>query len=263
MDGYDRTPRAERGRMTSSALHTPSTPSWSADLAAAGKLPPRYGELVRDRFDALAAPGLRDGATVLDLGSGRDPVYPVGTRPAGLRYLGLDVSAHELEVAPPGSYDEAIVTDAAVPVPALEGRCDLIVSWQVFEHLGDLPATVANLRGYLKPDGRLVAMLSGRFAAFALANAVLPARVGNAVASRVLGVPSEDVFPAHYHHCHSSALRRAFRAWGSVELEPLYRGAVYFRPVPPALAAYLRYENWAHRRRIETLATHYLICASP
>ena len=180
-----------------------------------------------------------------------------------MRYLGLDVSAHELEVAPPGSYDEAIVTDAAVPVPALEGRCDLIVSWQVFEHLDDLPATVANLRGYLKPEGRLVAMLSGRFAAFALANAVLPARVGNAVASRVLGVPSEDVFPAHYHHCHSSALRRAFREWGSVELEPLYRGAVYFRPVPPALAAYLRYENWAHRRRIETLATHYLLCASP
>jgi len=33
--------------------------------------------------------------------------------------------------------------------------------------------------------------------------------------------------------------------------------------VPPALAAYLRYENWAHRRRIETLATHYLLCASP
>jgi hypothetical protein len=133
----------------------------------------------------------------------------------------------------------------------------------VFEHLGDLPATVANLRRYLAPGGRLVAMLSGRFAAFAVANAVLPARVGNAVASRVLGVSSEDVFPAHYHHCHASALRRAFRDWTTVELLPLYRGAVYFRFAPPALAAYLRYENWAHGRRIETLATHYLLCASP
>ena len=155
------------------------------------------------------------------------------------------------------------MTDAAVRVPALEDRFDLIVSWQVFEHLGDLPATVANLRGYLAPDGRLVAMLSGRFAAFALANAVLPARVGNAVASRVLGVPGEDVFPAHYHHCHASALRRAFRDWRSVQLVPLYRGAVYSRFAAPALAAYLRYENWADRRRIETLATHYLLCASP
>ncbi len=249
--------------MTSSALHTPSTPSWAAEMAAAGKLPPRYAEQTRERFDALAAPYLREGATVLDLGSGRDPVYPAGGRPAGLRYIGFDVSAHELEVAPPGSYDEAIVSDAAVPVPALEGRCDLIVSWQVFEHLGDLPATVANLRRYLTPDGRLVAMLSGRFAAFALANAMLPARVGNAVASRALGVPSEDVFPAHYHHCHASALRRAFRDWGRVELVPFYRGAIYFRFAPPALAAYLRYENWADRRRIETLATHYLLCASP
>jgi 2-polyprenyl-6-hydroxyphenyl methylase/3-demethylubiquinone-9 3-methyltransferase len=232
-------------------------------MAAAGKLPPRYAEQTRARFDALAAPGLREGATVLDLGSGRDPVYPAGGRPAGLRYIGFDVSAHELEMAPPGSYDEAIVSDAAVPVPALEGRCDLIVSWQVFEHLGDLPATVANLRRYLTPDGRLVAMLSGRFAAFALANAVLPTRVGNAVASRALGVPSEDVFPAHYHHCHASALRRAFRDWGRVELVPFYRGAIYFRFAPPALAAYLRYENWADRRRIETLATHYLLRASP
>ena len=250
--------------MTSSAPHTPSTPSWSADMAAAGKLPPRYAEQIRERFDALAAPGLREGATVLDLGSGRDPVYPVGGRPAGLRYIGLDVSAHELEVAPPGSYDETIVSDAAVPVPALEGRCDLIVSWQVFEHLGDLPATVANLRRYLMPDGRLVAMLSGRFAAFALANAVLPARVGNAVASRVLGVPQRGhasprtTTTATRRPCAAPSATGGASSW-CPSTAARCTSASRRLPSRPTCATRI----WADRRRIETLATHYLLCAAP
>lgn len=218
---------------------------------------------MRERFEALAAPALRPGATILDVGSGRDPVLVPADRPAGVTYIGLDVSAHELEHAPAGSYDEVVVTDVAAFVPALAGRCDLIVSWQVFEHVDDLAAAVAHLRTYLRPDGRLVAMLSGRFAPFAVANRMLPTRVSNAIASRVLRVPSEDVFPARYDRCHASALRRAFAPWRSLELQPLYRGAVYFRFSSLALAAYLRYEGWAHRRGHAELATHYLVSASP
>jgi SAM-dependent methyltransferase len=232
-------------------------------MAHRGRLPPRYAEPLRRRFDELAGERLVSGAVVLDVGSGRDPTYPAHQRPRGVTYVGLDVSARELELAPPGAYDDAVIADIALRREDLVGRFDLVVGWQVLEHVRTLAPAIENLRRYLRPGGGLVTFLSGRFAAFALANAVLPDRAGQALAHHLLRIPATDVFPAHYDRCYASALERLFAPWSHFSLDPVYRGAVYFRFSDPLLRAYLRYESWAQRARHSNLATHYLVGASP
>jgi SAM-dependent methyltransferase len=175
--------------------------------------------------------------------------------------VGLDISETELALAPAGAYDEKVVADISQHSPELDDRFDVIVSWQVFEHVESLRPAVANLRRYLRPGGRLVAMLSGRFAAFAVAGRLLPNTVGSRVASRILRVKEDDVFPTRYDQCYSSALERLFADWSSLKLEPQYRGAVYFRGLGPLLPAYVTYESWAERASKANLATHYIVQA--
>lgn len=237
------------------------TVGWSAQLAAAGRLPARYGIPLDRDFRALCEEALAPGSVVLDVGSGRDPVFAHDELPEGCRYVGLDISAEELENAPDGAYDEVHVADAAIRQDSLIGRFDLIISWQVFEHIGDVDQAVENLRLYLKEGGQLIAFLSGKYSAFGVANQILPERVGHEVAHRILKIPSHDVFPARYRRCYASALQRLFSPWRSVEIRSMYRGAVYFRFFNPLLRAYVAYENWAGRKGRDNLATHYLIRA--
>lgn len=237
----------------------PPQAGWSATMLADGRLPGRYRGSVRDRFTRMAADKLISGATVLDAGSGRDPVLPRRLRDPGLTYVGLDISREELELAPPGSYDEALVCNLTEHRPELDGRFDLVLSWQVFEHVERLDWAISNLRSYLRPDGKLVALLSGRFSPFAFANRCLPARAANAIARRVLRIPSQEIFPAHYHECSASGLERQFGNWSSAQIDPLYRGAVYFRFSDPLLRAYVAYESWLERGDRRELATHYLV----
>ena len=236
--------------------------SWSADLAERGELPARYLDSYHQRLKEMALAGISPGGAVLDIGSGRDPLLTRSERPGGATYVGLDISVDELEAAPGGSYDETVVVDLSHHVPDLDGRFDVVVSWQVLEHVERLPDAIANVHRYVRPGGRFLAVLSGRYAAFSVANRVLPDRLSSRVASRVLGLPAHDIFPAHYDRCHDSALRPMFAEWADVSITPVFRGAVYFRPFPPLLRMYLVYESWAERSGRRNLATHYLISAT-
>jgi SAM-dependent methyltransferase len=153
------------------------------------------------------------------------------------------------------------VADASDRLDALRGRFDLIVSWQVLEHVRRLDAVVENCRTYLRPGGAVVALFSGTFAFFAVAGRLVPHRIAKAAMGRLLGRDPRSVFPAHYHHTWYTALERCFaRGWEPVEIVPLYRGADYLRFAPLLQRAYLRYEDWAAAGR-PNLATHYLLYA--
>jgi SAM-dependent methyltransferase len=204
---------------------------------------------------------LRPGVRILDVGSGRRPAVPIGRRPPGCVYVGLDISLDELRSAPPGSYDEMLAGDVVQFRSELEGRFDLAVSWQVLEHVKPLDAALENVRQYLVPGGVLVAQLSGKFSAFALLNQVVPHRVAVWAMRRLLGRDSRTVFPAHYDGCWYGALRRMTTGWSAVEIRSRYAGAGYFGFLPPLQRLYLVYENWAARRGHRNLATHYLIHA--
>ncbi len=197
----------------------------------------------------------------MDVGGGRKPVIPRPDLPAGARYIGIDVSGEELAAAELGSYDEVVVSDVTDRLPDLEGCADLVVSWQVLEHVASLDAAISNIHAYLRPGGLLVAQLSGGRSAFALINRAIPHALAKAAMKRLLGRNPATVFPAPYDRCTYSGLSETLARWSDVRIVPRYRGAVYFDFLEPLQAAYLRFEDLLVRGHHRDLATHYLVIA--
>jgi SAM-dependent methyltransferase len=225
------------------------------------RVPPRYEEEWGTEFWGFVDRALRPGVSILDIGAGRRPTILPHRRPEGTHYVGMDISGDELAEAEPGSYDETVVADAQREIPELNGRFELIVAWQVLEHFEDLPRAAAQFYGYAKPGGWFVSCLSGRYAAFSVANRILPDALGSRLVASLMRRPVETVFPAHYDHCDHSGLRSAFSGWDELEVIPLWRGADYFARLPGLRGLYVRYEDWTIRRDLKNLATHYVVAA--
>lgn len=222
------------------------------------ELPERYPDFLRSFGEAVQRL-LHPGVSILDVGGGRTPTIPPELRPADCSYVGLDVAAEELRSAPPGSYDELLFDDITIRNPELAERFDVVVSWQVLEHVRDLPSAIRNIHDYLRPGGALVAELSGRFSVFALLNQLLPRRAGVWAMDRLLDRSPDTVFRAHYHRCWHSALRQLGRGWSQFDITPQYVAAVYFNFSPLLRNLYLSYENRLANSNYHNLATHYLI----
>jgi hypothetical protein len=138
---------------------------------------------------------------------------------------------------------------------------DVVITWQVLEHVKPVDTAFRNLHAALVPGGTLLAQLSGSRAAFALLARVLPHRVRVAAMSRLLGHASDEKFPTHYDRGTARGLRQMLEPWGSVSVTPFYRGAGYFRFWRPLQRLYLAYETRMAVPR-ENLATHYLVVAT-
>lgn len=226
----------------------------------AGRLPVRYGNRMQDVLLERLRPLLTPGVTILDVGAGRSPTLAPADRPAGCRYLGLDISAVELDAAGRDAYEEAYVHDIVEPLPDMR-NVDVIISWQVLEHVSSLPRALANLRAMLRPGGTLLAQTSGSFAAFAIAARVMPHRLRAKAMARFLGHHEDEKFPTHYDHCTARAIRKLLGDWESREIVPFFRGAPYFSMSRPLQRLYLGYEDFIATRAWDSLATHYLLIA--
>ena len=222
---------------------------------------PRYRDDWLDPFRAAIQSELRPDAVVIDVGGGRHPAIARADLPSGAKYIGIDLSERELAAAPPGSYDRVIVGDVVEPQPDLEGCADLVVSWQVLEHVAPLGDAISNIHHYLRPGGLFVAQLSGGRSAFALVNRMIPHRLAKIAMKRLLRRDPESVFPAPYDRCTYSALSRTLANWSDVRIVPRYRGAQYFGFLPPLQTLYLRIEDLIARGDHRDLATHYLVVA--
>ncbi len=221
----------------------------------------RYQDDWQDSFRTAIDEVLRSGVVILDVGGGRHPVLTRNELPPGSRYIGIDLSRHELESAPADSYHEMIEADIAIAVPSLECSVDLAVSWQVLEHVAPLVAAVDNVCAYLRPGGRFVAHLSGEHAFFAVANRAVPQSVAKLAMKYLIGRDPESVFPARYDSCTYSGLSRIFAGWSTVRIVSRYRGAGYLDFVPPIQRVYLEFEDMMARGHHLDLATHYLVVA--
>lgn len=225
-----------------------------------GGLPPRYRHDEWQRpFMRAVEEVLRPNIAVLDIGSGRRPTLAPTARPSNCTYVGFDIAAPELAAAPPGSYNEMVTGDVTRRRSELEGRFDLVVCWQVLEHVKPLEDALGNIRSYLRPAGRFVGHLSGTFAPFGLVNRVFPHRFAATALHRFLHRDPTTVFPAYYDRCWYSALVELGQPWAEFSVEPRYAGATYLQFWPALQRAYLRYEGWTIRRDYRNLATHYLL----
>lgn len=255
---------AERTRLAAASSYegeeTPGT-RINRDRVALGELPDRYAEHWPRLFFELARPALSPDMSILDVGGGRMPTYPLERRPPGTQYVGWDVDRSELEAAGPAAYDEVLVGDIGELVPELRNRFDLIVSWQVLEHVESMQCTLDSMHAYLKPGGRMVSMLSGKFAAFALLTRFIPYSVSGQLMKSLLASDPERKFRTAYDSCDIASLNRLLAAWSSSTVIPRFNGASYFQFSRRLESLYLRYENWADQSGNSSLATHYVVCA--
>ena len=227
-----------------------------------GQLPERYDLPYEATFMARVEDALRPGIRILDAGAGRFPTLPLSQRPPGCQYVGLDISGDELSKAGDGAYDEVALADLTQRVPELEGNFDLILSFQVMEHVKPLDRAIENLREYLRPGGRLIAQMSGKFSVFGIANQLLPSKAAMFVLTRLVGKDPAHVFPAPYHQCWHGALMRMSPTWSRFEVVPLYQGAMpYFRFSKVLRSLYLGWEEWVRLGEHVNLAAYYVVDA--
>jgi SAM-dependent methyltransferase len=227
----------------------------------AGELPARYHDFWVGPFRSELARYLRPGVRVLDVGSGAEPTIAPEDRPEGTHYVGLDISMHELDRAPAGSYDEKVVTDLTELVPEFEESFDLVVSFQVLEHVRPLDAALENMRRYLRVGGGMVSRLSGGHSISALLNRAVPHRTAVWLESRLRARDPDSVFPAEYDRCTYSALGAMLAQWGEATVIPQHTGALYFRFLRPLEALYLGYEEWVVRQGRQDAAVYYVLSA--
>jgi SAM-dependent methyltransferase len=237
-----------------------AAPSQELPLVEAGVLPKRYGVPMQAELADRIQPLLEPEVTILDVGAGRYPTIAPADRPSGCCYVGLDIESDELAAAAPGAYDEDVVADITKPLGRDE-EFDLIVSWQVLEHVSPLAAAFENLRASLRPGGTMLAQLTGSNAGFALLGRLIPHAVRVRIATRLLGHQAEEKFPTRYDRSSQRSLEQMLGAWSEVEIVPFYRGAPYFRFWRPLQRGYLAYESAIERRQLSNLATHYLVVA--
>lgn len=240
-----------------------SAPPTDGGAIPAPWLPYRYREPWVDPFVAKALAGLRPGACVLDVGSGARPAIARELLPEGCKYVGLDISGEELNRARPGAYDEMLVGDICARQASTEGRFDLVVSWQVLEHVTSMRDALSTQHAALVHGGRMVAMLSGAWAMHAVAARVIPYRASRWLQMRLIGSAPEDKFPTQFDRCTHRSLHRllAGGGWASWEVAPLYRSGDYLSFLAPLQRAYIVYENWAARGPHVNLASHYIVDA--
>jgi SAM-dependent methyltransferase len=90
----------------------------------------------------------RPGGVALDFGCGSRP-YASLFQDAGMTYVGADFSGGDVTI------------DAAGHIGAPDASCDLVLSFQVLEHVRDLTTYFAEARRVLRPGGRLLLSTHG------------------------------------------------------------------------------------------------------
>jgi len=165
----------------------------------------------------------RTPARVLDAGAGRRLPFPL---PYPAHVVGLDVS--EAGLAENDDLDERIVGDVETyPLPADE--FDLVVCWNVLEHVRRPLAAVRNLAIALRPGGLLVVGVPNLTAPKTIVTKLTPHAFHVWVYRSVLGnpragLPGHAPFPTHLRTALLPArFRRALRRLGlSVQAELRY-----------------------------------------
>ena len=105
---------------------------------------------MRREIDRLAGMIATPGVSVLDFGCGTEPYAPLFTA-RGTQYTGADF----------GGVAEVDVDESGRLVDVSDASFDVVVSFQVLEHVRDLDTYFAEARRVLRPGGRLLLSTHG------------------------------------------------------------------------------------------------------
>ena len=183
----------------------------------------------RDFVENWIEPYLKSGATVYDIGGGKNPIVPVEEkRRLGLRVVGLDIDDHELAASPPGAYDAKVCAD--ITQFHGKGDADVVICQALLEHVRDSEAALRSIASILKPGGVALLFLPSRNAAFARLNLILPDALKRKILYTVFPSTERDQgFPAYYDRCTPAEFRRmAVDAGLSVQICKSYYRSSYF-----------------------------------
>ncbi len=192
-------------------------------------LPARFTIDGNTDFFRILEPMLTPGSVVWDIGGGKHPVVqPSIKKEKKLLVVGLDISAEELDAAPPGAYDEAVVAD----IGNYRGRgdADLVVCQALLEHVQNTAAAFAGISSILKTGGIAILFTPCRNAAYARLNLVLPQRLKQQLLFAIYQeARGQQGFLAHYDRCTPSHFRRLAADSGlQVNDQHLYYHSNYF-----------------------------------
>jgi 2-polyprenyl-3-methyl-5-hydroxy-6-metoxy-1,4-benzoquinol methylase len=181
---------------------------------------------VMERLTKLADVVVPRGAQVLDAGCGavvRVPLSPAKQA----TIVGIDISAQRLERN--AAVHQKVHADLeTVPLPA--DHYDLVVCWDVLEHLSDPRHTLARLVRATRPDGMIVIAMPNLLSLKGVITKLTPYRVHVWYHRRVLGwehAGRDDVGPFRTPFRLSLRPRAVVRELAELGVEPVL--AVYHR----------------------------------
>jgi len=183
---------------------------------------PELAELQRSVLDLLAG----DAPTVLEAGCGSISHLSL---PVGARLVGIDISENQLRRN--NQLHEKILGDLATyPLPS--SQFDLVVCWDVLEHLPDPTRALDNMLGSVKPGGLVVVAIPNLWSLKGMITKLTPFSVHRAFYRYVIGdrrlATEFDQFPTFMrlasapHNVTRFAVARGF----DVRLFRLYQGPV-------------------------------------
>lgn len=159
-----------------------------------------YKSTIEDLISLLAA------RTVIEIGGGRRPLlHGDEIRAREVRYIVNDISARELELAPPEL--EKVCFNIAQPTidyGDLEGQIDLMFSNMVFEHVADSQQAYRNIFRLLSPGGVCLNFHPVLYSPPFVANWLLPENVTAPILRYFFPYRNPDQSPKHpakYDHC--------------------------------------------------------------
>lgn len=156
--------------------------------------------------------------TVADVGAGKKWHFPSHYKQwYGLRLIGLDIDAAEME--PNKDLDERIRCDVVEDIPLQDDSVDLFTVSSGVEHFSNNERFLQNAYRILRPGGFLIAQFPSRYAWFAIANRLLPARATRRFLDAAMGETSAELgFRAYYDRTHYSAFKKMCSSAGFREL---------------------------------------------
>ncbi len=186
---------------------------------------------------------LRNGATVYDIGGGKNPFLSQSQkRSLGAYIVGIDISEAELKAAPDGIYDKTVAGDICAYRGAGDG--DLAICCAVLEHVKDVEAAIAAIATCLKPGGTACIFVPSRNAIFSRLNLVIPEKLKRAILFSIFPqTRNHQGFKSYYDKCTPSALKKLTEKYDlRIVDERYYYKHTYFDFVYPL---YLLWRAWS------------------